>query len=156
MANRVLSFHYTLKDQKGETIETSQGHGPLTVLEGRGQIIPKLEAELVKMKVGEKKNVFVSHIEAYGAYNDKLIRKVNVKDLPKKNPKIGDEFEVAAGTRKTLVTITEINGDEITLDGNHPLAGKDLTFDVELTEERPATAEEMAHGHAHGPGGHHH
>ncbi|HEX4926128.1 MAG TPA: peptidylprolyl isomerase [Bdellovibrionales bacterium] len=156
MANRVLTFHYTLTDDQGQKIDSSQGRDPLSFLEGKGHIIPKLEAELAKMKVGDKKTVKVGHKDAYGEYNAELIRKVSLKDMPKKNVKVGDEFEVSAGNRRTVVVVTEVTKDEVTLDGNHPLAGKDLTFDVELTDERPATAEELSHGHAHGPGGHHH
>ncbi len=156
MAIRVLSFHYTVKDEQGQTVESSQGHDPLHILEGKGQIIPKLEGEISKMKIGDKKEIAVGHLEAYGPYHDNLVRKVSPKDMPKKGVKIGDEFEVSIGTKKTVVIVTEISKDEITLDGNHPLAGKDLKFEIELTAEREATEEELAHGHAHGPGGHHH
>jgi FKBP-type peptidyl-prolyl cis-trans isomerase SlyD len=156
MANRVLTFHYTLKDDQGQTLDSSQGHEPLSILEGQGQIIPKLEAELVSMKVGDKKKVAIGHKDAYGEYNDQLIRKVSPKDMPKKNVKVGDEFEVSAGNRRTVVIVTNITKDEVTLDGNHPLAGKDLNFDIELTAERAATEEELSHGHVHGQGGHHH
>jgi FKBP-type peptidyl-prolyl cis-trans isomerase SlyD len=156
MADRVLSFHYTLKDTEGETIDSSAGGEPLAFMEGRSQIIPKLEEELLKMKIGDKKNVSVGHKDAYGEYRDDLIRKVELEKMPKKDVKVGDQFEVAAGQRRTVVTVTDVKDGEVTLDGNHPLAGKDLKFDIELTEIRDATKEELSHGHVHGVGGHKH
>lgn len=156
MSSRVFTFHYTVKDNKGETLESSQGHDPLNILEGQGQILPKLEAEIAKMKVGDKKMVPIGFLDAYGPYHEELVRRVTPKEMPKKNIKVGEEFEVAVGNKKTIVMVTSVSKDEIVLDGNHPLAGKDLRFEIELTAERPATEEELAHGHAHGPGGHHH
>ena len=156
MANRVLTFHYTVKDSTGRMLESTAGHDPLHILEGQGQILPKLEGEISAMKVGDKKQIDVASQDAYGPYHQNLVRKVSPKDMPKKNVKVGDEFEVAMGPKKTVVIVTAVTKDEITLDGNHPLAGKDLKFEIELTAERPATEEELSHGHAHGPGGHHH
>jgi FKBP-type peptidyl-prolyl cis-trans isomerase SlyD len=156
MPSRVLTFHYTLKDEQGKMLESSEGHDPLIILEGQGQLIPKLEAELVTMKIGDKKQVALDQKDAYGEYNDELVRRVSPKDMPKKKVKVGDEFEVAAGTRRTVVIVTSISEDEIVLDGNHPLAGKNLNFEIELLAEREATQDELSHGHAHGPGGHHH
>ena len=94
--------------------------------------------------------------EAYGIHDERLIYKVDRSKLPNAEIKMGDMFEVGEGSNFAPVTITAINGDEITLDGNHPLAGEDLTFAVEIVEKRPATAEELAHGHVHGAGGCHH
>jgi FKBP-type peptidyl-prolyl cis-trans isomerase SlyD len=156
MPNRVISFHYTLKDDQGQTLDSSAGHDPLAFLEGKGQIIPKLEEQLGSMNVGEKKQVLVGHKDAYGAHDEKLIRSIPIKNVPKKDVKVGDEFEVTAGGKRTLARVTEVTTEQVTLDGNHPLAGKDLSFDVELVEVREASAEELSHGHVHGPGGAHH
>ncbi|MEQ1875272.1 MAG: peptidylprolyl isomerase [Bdellovibrionia bacterium] len=156
MANRVFTFHYTVKDSKGETLESSQGHDPLSILEGQGQILPKLEAEIGKMKAGDKKMIPIGYNDAYGPYREELVRRVPPKEMPKKTIKVGEEFEVSVGNKKTVVMVTSVSKDEIVLDGNHPLAGKDLRFEIEFVSTREASEEEMAHGHVHGAGGHHH
>ena len=104
----------------------------------------------------DKKTVTIEAKDAYGVHDQRLIYKVDRSKLPAPEIKVGDMFEVGEGGQVFPVSITAINGDEITLDGNHPLAGEDLTFAVEIIEKRPATAEELAHGHVHGAGGCHH
>jgi FKBP-type peptidyl-prolyl cis-trans isomerase SlyD len=156
MSQRIISFHYTLTDPSGKTIDSSVGQDPLTYLEGKGQIIPGLENNLQKMKVSDKKRVTVPSAEAYGPREERYVVKVPRGKLPAKDIKVGDQFQVSAdpsGRPLTVITITE---SEVTLDANHPLAGIDLTFDVEIIDVREATAEELAHGHSHGPGGHGH
>ncbi len=155
MSKRVLSFHYVLTNKKGETIDSSRGHEPMPVLEGSQQIIPGLEVELFKMKVGDKKKVDVSADQAYGVVREDLRVKVQRDQLPEGDIKVGVQFSAGEG-HGPVFTVTKIEEDGISLDGNHPLAGVDLTFDVEVTEIREATAEELQHGHAHGPHGHHH
>ncbi len=155
--SNVVSFHYTLKDEAGAVLESSHGDEPMSYLEGVGQIIQGLESALKGMKKGEKKSVFVPAKDAYGEFDEELIVAVPRAQIPKKDVKVGDQFQAdsAEGHTRTVV-VTEVTDKEITVDGNHPLSGQDLNFDVEILEVRPATKEEMSHGHAHGPGGHKH
>ena len=136
-------------------IDSSQGHEAMPVLEGAQQIIPGLEAELFKMKVGDKKKVQVAADKAYGLMREDLRVKVQRDQLPEGEIKVGVQFSAGEG-HGPVFTVTKVEDDGIYLDGNHPLAGQDLTFDVEVTEIRDATEEEQQHGHAHGPHGHHH
>ena len=156
MSNQVISFDYVLTAKGGNIIDASAKGKPLIFISGLGQIIPGLETILLDMKPSQKKTVTIEAKEAYGVHDEKLIYKVERSKLPNQEINVGDMFEVGEGDQYTPVTITAINGDEITLDGNHPLAGEDLTFAVEVVEKRPATAEELAHGHVHGAGGCHH
>jgi FKBP-type peptidyl-prolyl cis-trans isomerase SlyD len=156
MSNQVVSFDYVLTAKGGNIIDASAKGKPLIFITGLGQIIPGLEAILLAMEPSQKKTVTIEAKEAYGIYDEKLIYKVDRSKLPNPEIKVGDMFELGQGDQYTPVTITAINGNDITLDGNHPLAGEDLTFAVEIVEKRPATAEELAHGHVHGAGGCHH
>ena len=156
MKQRVISFHYILTSPEGEKIDSSEGNEPLTFLEGIGQIIPGLEKELGKMKVGDKKKVKIQAADAYGPINKEKLFQVPIERMPNKNIKVGDQFRVKDDVHGIPLVVTQITETHVTLDANHPLAGMDLTFDVELTEVRDATEEEISHGHAHGPGGHHH
>ncbi len=153
---QVVSFDYVLTAKGGKVIDASAKGKPLIFISGLGQIIPGLETILLAMEPAQKKTVTIEAKEAYGTYDASLIYKVDRSKLPAQEINVGDMFEVGEGDRFSPVTITAINGDEITLDGNHPLAGEDLTFAVELVEKRVATAEELAHGHVHGAGGCHH
>jgi FKBP-type peptidyl-prolyl cis-trans isomerase SlyD len=155
MNARVISFHYTLKDDSGQTLDSSEGNQPLSFLTGVGQIIPGLEKEIQAMKVGEKKNVKVAAENAYGKMDPKKLFDVPLENLPKKDLQVGDQFR-SNQPDSPVMTVTKLSATHATLDGNHPLAGLNLTFDVEITEIRDATEDEKAHGHAHGPGGHHH
>lgn len=156
MANKVISFHYTLTDSAGKTLDSSAGSEPLTFLEGVGQIIPGLETHVIAMKVGEKKNVTIPSKDAYGEKDPANVVEVPLEKMPAKEIKVGDQFRAGRDDHSPVVTATKVTETHVTLDGNHPLAGKDLTFTVEVTEIRDATQEEITHGHAHGPGGHHH
>lgn len=152
---RVLSFNYTLKDTQGQTLDESSD-GPLTFLTGIGQIIPKLEDELTGMLIGQKKVVNLKAAEAYGEPDPKMVMEVPKKDLQHLKIEVGAFLQLNLGQQMKVVRIAEIGEDNVKLDGNHPLAGVDLVFDVEMVESRIATAEEISHGHVHGPGGHHH
>jgi len=156
MSNQVISFDYVLTAKGGQVIDASAKGKPLIFISGLGQIIPGLETILLEMETTQKKTVTIEAKDAYGVHDDRLIYKVERSKLPNAEVKIGDMFEVGEGENFAPVTITAINGDEITLDGNHPLAGEDLTFAVEIVQKRPATADELAHGHVHGAGGCHH
>jgi FKBP-type peptidyl-prolyl cis-trans isomerase SlyD len=156
MSNQVISFDYVLTAKGGNVIDASSKGKPLVFITGLGQIIPGLEKILLEMDTSQKKTVTIEAPEAYGVHEESLIYKVDRSKLPNPEIKIGDMFEVGEGEHFSPVTITAINGDEITLDGNHPLAGEDLTFAVEIVGKRPATPEELTHGHVHGAGGCHH
>jgi FKBP-type peptidyl-prolyl cis-trans isomerase SlyD len=156
MSHQVISFHYTLTDQSGKQLDSSRGAQPLTFLSGLGQIIPGLEKILIDMTSGERKNVTVMHQEAYGVFNQGLVYKVSRTQLPSQEIKLGDVFATGEGATYQEVMVVDLTDEFAVLDGNHPLAGKDLTFDVEITMTRQATPEEVAHRHVHGEGGHHH
>lgn len=153
----VVTIHYTLSDETDEVIDSSAGGEPLAYLHGHGNIIPGLERELAGKNVGDRLKVRVPAADGYGEYDRALVQQVPRRALKGiANLKVG--MRVQAGTQhgQRPVTVTRIAGDMVTLDGNHPLAGRDLQFDVEITAVRAATAEELAHGHVHGDGGHHH
>ena len=153
----VVTIHYTLKDDAGAVIDSSASGEPLAYLHGHGNIVPGLERELTGRNVGDKVSVRVSPGEGYGEYDKGLVQSVprralrGIKDV---QPGMHLHAQTEAGPR--TVTVTRVAGDMVTLDGNHPLAGKHLNFDVEITEVRAASEEEIAHGHVHGPGGHRH
>ncbi len=156
MSQKVISFHYTLTDSAGKKLDTSEGAEPLTFLAGVQQIIPGLETALLKLKAGDKQRVAIKAADAYGARDPEKLIQVPVAQLPKGKVRVGDQFRSSESDHTPPLTVTGITETHATLDANHPLAGVDLTFDVELTESRDATPEEIAHGHAHGAGGHHH
>ena len=151
---RIVSFHYTLRDPGGRVLDTSAGGGPVTYLEGAGQIIDGLDSRLREAVAGQKSRVAVPAREAYGERDAAQVQRVPRTALPVDGEiKVGDQFQTGPHRSDPVVTVSAIEGDEIVLDANHPLAGVDLTFDVEVVEAREATADELAHGHAHGGGG---
>jgi FKBP-type peptidyl-prolyl cis-trans isomerase SlyD len=156
--NCVVSIEYTLRDEDGEVIDSSEGAAPLTYIHGQGQLVPGVEKALLGKSVGDALRFVVAPEEGYGEFDLDAIQVVNRSAFPPDVELVeGMEFfvEDQAGT-PSPVSIMAINGDEISLDFNHPLAGEELDFDVKIKEVRAATAEELAHGHAHGEGGHHH
>lgn len=153
----VVSIHYTLTDKAGEVLDTSDGQEPLAYLHGRGNLIPGLEKELEGKEKSAKLNVTVQPEEAYGIRDEKLVRKVSkssFKGIEDLQP--GMQFHSKTDNGVEVFTVTIIEGDEVTIDGNHALADVTLTFDVEVTDIRKATEEELSHGHVHGPDEHHH
>jgi FKBP-type peptidyl-prolyl cis-trans isomerase SlyD len=154
---RVIGFHYTLTDKTGTVLDSSIGDEALFFLEGAQQIIPGLEKVIALMNVGDKKKIEVKASDAYGDVNPELVVKVKKTQFPPgAELQVGDQFQVNNDHHSPVFTIMSIDTDEVTVDGNHPMAGKDLFFDVEITGMRDATAEEVAHGHAHGAHGHGH
>jgi len=156
MPNKVIAFHYTLTDKAGQTLDSSAGNEPLAFLVGMGQIIPGLETHLLTMKVGDKRKVLVPAKDAYGDKDPANTTELPLDKMPAKNIKVGDQFRAGSDGHAPVIVVTKVTDTHVTLDGNHPLAGQDLTFDVEIIEVRDATKEEISHGHVHGPGGHHH
>lgn len=156
MPQRVISFHYKLTDKAGANIDSSEGRPAFSFLEGAGQIVPGLEKELVSLKKGDKKRVEVAAKDAYGQKDPSLVLTIPREQLPVKEIKVGDLFRGGQEEHSPVFKVVDLTLTNATLDGNHPLAGQDLVFEVELTDAREATAEELTHGHAHGPEGHHH
>lgn len=155
--NCVASIHYTLTDGSGKVLDSSEGQEPLAYLHGSGNIIPGLEKALEGKSVGDKLNVNIPASEAYGLRDDSMVQELPTNMFSGIDQiEVGMEFHAETEHGLQVVTVTNLEGDLVTIDGNHPLAGIDLTFDVEVTEIRAATEEELQHGHAHGAGGHHH
>jgi FKBP-type peptidyl-prolyl cis-trans isomerase SlyD len=151
--NDVVTIHYTLTDDAAKVIDSSAGGTPLAYLHGHGNIIPGLERELAGRNVGDRLKVRITAGDGYGEYDRALVQKVPRRAL-KGIAALKVGMRLQAGHQP--VTVTHIAGDMVTLDGNHPLAGQNLNFDVEITAVRAATEEELVHGHVHGDGGHHH
>lgn len=152
-AHRVLSFHYTLRDPSGRVLDTSAGGDPISYLEGSGQIIEGLDEQLRTAEVGLKTRVVVPAQKAYGERDPGQVQRVKRTLLPIEGEiSVGDQFQAGPDRHAPVVTVQAIEGDEIVLDGNHPLAGVDLTFDVEITAARVPTAEELAPRQGHGCG----
>lgn len=156
--NSAVSFHYSLTDDDGQQLDSSAGKEPLAYLHGAGNIIPGLENALTGKAVGDSMSVAVSAAEGYGEVQKELIQ-----DVPRSSfqgvdvIEVGMQFEAQTGQGGSVpVTVTAVTDEIVTVDGNHPLAGKNLNFDVSIEDVRDATEEEIAHGHVHGPGGHHH
>lgn len=153
----VASFHYTLTDDAGSVIDSSRGREPLVYLHGVGNIVPGLEKAMVGRSAGDSFDVVVSPEEGYGLPNEMLVQTVpraafqGVDQL-----EVGMQFTAQTGQGALSVVVAKIEGDDVTVDGNHPLAGKNLNFAIEVTEVREASVEEVLHGHVHGAGGHHH
>ena len=153
----VVSMHYTLKDDAGEVIDSSASGEPLTYMQGHGNIIPGLEKVLEGKNTGDKVSVRVPPEEGYGEYSKDLVQQVPRRALKGiSNIRVGMQLHAQTEHGPRVVTVTHLQSDMVTIDGNHALAGKALNFDVEITEVRDATEEELSHGHVHGPGGHHH
>lgn len=153
----VVSIHYTLKGDDGDVIDSSASREPLAYLHGHGNLVVGLERELEGKSVGDKLSVKVSPAEGYGEYEDQLVQKIPRRSLRGiSNIRLGMQLHTQTPQGTRVVTVTHIAGDMVTIDGNHPLAGKALSFEVEITDVRQATEEELSHGHVHGAGGHHH
>ncbi len=155
-AQQVTIFHYTLKDKEGKLLDSSTGQEPLAILQGGGQIIPGLERRMEGLKAGDNRTFVIPAAEAYGERNEDWVVTAKRSDLPG-SAKVGDRFRGGEEDDAPVFAVMSVNGDEIRLDANHPLAGMELHFDIQITEIRPATAEEIEHGHVHdGRSGHHH
>jgi len=155
--NSVVTLHYTLKDDAGKTLDSSVSGDPLTYLHGHGNLVAGLERELAGKNVGDKLHVKVAAADGYGEYDKELVQKIPRRALKGiSNVRVGMRLHAQTEHGPRAVTVTQILGDMVTIDANHPLAGQTLNFDIEITDLRAATEEELEHGHVHGPGGHHH
>jgi FKBP-type peptidyl-prolyl cis-trans isomerase SlyD len=156
MTNKVVTFNYTLKDNEGNLLDSTENGGPFTFITGNMQVLPGLEEALGSMIIGSKKNIKLAAADAYGEYDENAIQKVNRGLFPEEAElEIGmTYFAHSPEGQHIQFVVTKIENEDITVNFNHPLAGKDLEFDVHLLDVRDATPEEISHGHVHG--GHHH
>jgi len=154
--NMAVSIHYTLTNDDGEVLDSSIGDEALVYLHGGGNIISGLEKTLYGKLAGDKFNVRIAPEEAYGELMEEMIQVIS-RDMFEgiDNIEVGMQFHADVSSGPGVVTVVSIDDDEITIDGNHPLAGLALTFDVEVIDVRSTTEEEAAHGHIHGAGCHH-
>ncbi|WP_405134710.1 peptidylprolyl isomerase [Nocardia sp. NBC_01388] len=157
-ANKVVSIDYTLTDDDGEVIDTSTGAEPLEYLHGADNIVPGLEGALEGKAVGDELKVVIEPEDGYGEYEAELISIVSRGDIEGIDElEVGMELHAETPDGDVqIITIRELDGDEVTVDANHPLAGQRLTFQVRVVDVRDATADELAHGHPHGEDDHEH
>ena len=155
--DKIVSIDYTLTGDDGNVLDSSKGREPLQYLHGAGNIIPGLESALEGKGEGDQVNISIPPGQAYGERDEKMVQPVprsafqGVQDI---QPGMQFQANTQAGPR--VVTIVDVNSDQVTVDANHPLAGQTLNFDVKVVGVRDATPQELEHGHAHGPGGAHH
>ena len=149
MNRRIVSFHYTLRDPEGRVLDSSAGNPPIADLEGAGQIIDGLDEQLRTVAAGVKTRVQVPAARAYGERDPGQVQRVKRALLPVEGElQIGETFRTGEDRQAPVVTVVGIEGDEVLLDGTHPLAGVELTFEVEIIAAREATPEELSHGYA--------
>ncbi len=152
----VVRFHYSVSEPGQESLESSRDREPLAILIGHGNIIPGLEAALQDREAGESFGVDVAASEAYGERRDGLTQRVPKKHFGAQKLEPGQQVVLQTNFGPRAVTIQKVGMSVVDVDLNHPMAGKDLHFEVEIVEVREASAEEVAHGHVHGDGGHQH
>ena len=149
-SKKVVSFNYTLTNDAGETIDSSNGGNPMVYLHGAENIIPGLESALDGKVVGDALQVTIEAADAYGEYNDALTEIVPGEMFQGvEKIEVGMQFQAQTSEGVQVVRIAEVNGDSVTVDGNHPLAGERLHFDVAVEEVREASEQELEHGHVH-------
>ena len=149
----VASVHYTgTLPESGEVFDTSEGRDPLTFLVGHQQMIPGFEEELMGAEKGERRTFTLEPERAYGEKIAEAVQQIPAEMFGDITPEPGMTLMSDVGP----FNVVSVDGDTVTVDFNHKLAGETLQFSVEVVDVRPATEEEIAHGHAHGPGGHHH
>jgi len=156
--NSVVTMHYELKDDQGEVLDSSKGQEPLVYLHGAGNIIIGLEEELLGKTAGDNIEAVISPEKGYGMPVDALIQTVPKEAFGEEVDKVsvGMRFQAETEQGPVPVVVTAMDNENVTVDGNHPLAGKELHFNVSIAEVREASDEEVEHGHVHGPGGHQH
>lgn len=151
--NLVVVMHYAVSDSEGTLIDSSYDHKPMAIIQGTGYLIPGLEGALIGHQVGDKFEVAVSAEQAYGQRHEQYVQTVpkellqGVEELT-----VGTQLRASTDDGEQTVIVIDVSDEEVTVDGNHPLAGLDLSFDVDILEVRAATEEELAHGHVHSEG----
>lgn len=151
--DKAVTIHYAVKNPAGETLDKSSEDSPLAFIFGRGMLIPGLEKALEGKAASDELSTVVPAAEAYGDRHDGLIQTVPRNLFGDQEIQPGMQFRATTDNGEQSVVIVEVTDEEVTVDGNHPLAGLDLSFDVTVVDVREATAEELDHGHVHGPGG---
>ncbi|WP_024890892.1 FKBP-type peptidyl-prolyl cis-trans isomerase [Luteimonas huabeiensis] len=154
--DRVVRFHYTVSEPGQDPVESSRDREPLAILIGHGNIIPGLEKALEGREAGERFGAEVPAAEAYGERREGLTQRVPKKHFGAQRLAPGMQTVLQTNFGPRAVTIEKVGMTVVDVDLNHPMAGKDLHFDIEVVEVREATPEEIEHGHVHGDGGHHH
>ena len=154
--DNVVRFHYTVSEVGQESLESSRDREPLAILYGHGNIIPGLETAMLDREAGESFGVDVAAADAYGEKRDGLSQRVPKKHFGAQKLEPGMQVVLQTNFGPRAVTIEKVGMSVVDVDLNHPMAGKDLHFDVEIVEVREASAEELEHGHVHGDGGHQH
>ena len=153
----VVTFHYTLCNSGGEELESSRGGDPTAYLHDANNIIPGLESAMAGRTSGDVFSAEIAPQDGYGERDEERMQRVPIKHLVFKGKlKSGDVVQINTADGLRTVTVVKAGRHSADIDTNHPLAGQTLTFDIEIVDVRAATEEELAHGHAHGPGGHHH
>jgi FKBP-type peptidyl-prolyl cis-trans isomerase SlyD len=157
IANKTaVSIHYTLTNDAGEEIDSTAGGEPMVYLHGNGSIITGLEKALDNKEPGDKLNIRLEPADAYGEFSDDMIQVVSREMFDGIDKlEVGMQFHTAANSGSGIITVLLVDGDDVTIDSNHPLAGHALNFDVEVVSVRLATKEELSHGHVHGAECHH-
>ncbi len=155
--NMVVTIDYTLTDADSKILDKSE-QGQFIYLHGAGNIIPGLENALSGKSAGDSLKVEIQPEDAYGHRDDGKTQDVSIDMFENRDDvQVGMQFNAEGPDGEVLfITVARINGDQVTVDGNHPLAGMTLTFDVDVIDIRQAAAEELEHGHVHGPDGHQH
>lgn len=154
--NAVVGINYTLTNDQGEVMDTSEGRGPLMYLHGAGNLIPGLEKQLEGKTSGQSFKATIPPAEAYGESNPSMVQTLSrdmFRGVDNIEPGMGFTAEGPQGQQHIVVTAVE--GDQVTVDANHPMAGKTLHFDVEIISVRDASEEEISHGHVHDGNEHH-
>ena len=155
--DKVVTIHYTLTNDEGDLLDSSKDQDPLAYLHGSGNIIPGLENALTGRSIGDTFNIEVAPEDGYGVRDNEMVQSVPRSAFEGvDNIEPGMQFQAQSPDGIQLVTVIDLDGDEVILDGNHPMAGFTLHFDVEVINIWEATQEELDHGHVHGAGGHHH
>lgn len=155
--NKVVTIDYTLTDHEGTVIDTSKGEEPMSYIQGIGNLIPGLESALEGKSAGDTLQVSVAPEEGYGLRDEALMQVMPMEAFEGVGEvEVGMQFRARTAEGTQILTVVEVDGDNVTVDGNHPLAGLTLNFDVAVRDVRDATDEELSHGHAHGPEGHEH
>jgi len=155
--NSVVSFDYTLKNNEGLVMDSSEGRAPLVYLHGVGALIPGLENQLEGLEKDASVAVIIQPEDAYGRRNEEMVHKVSKSGFQGDDEmQIGMQVQLDTENGPMIATVSNIEGEEVTLDMNHPLADMVLHFDVVIKGVRTATEDELSHGHVHGEGGHHH
>lgn len=151
--NHVVTLHYTVKTPDGADIDSSQGAEPLAFIQGSNFMIAGLEEALYGKQKGDAFAITISPDKAYGERHEQLVQKVSVSAFEGMEVEVGMSFRATTDQGEQSVIIVDKDDEHVTVDGNHPLAGHTLMFDVAIQDVREATSEELTHGHVHGPDG---